>query len=146
MYTLCLSKSVRYISVCSLQSAGEAQSGHTGYQTDTRHIRTGLWGCDRPTERRGTDSQLWGNVPSHAETTEWLHTAPPGDNTVRLYNNDKVITDIIVLNNENKNVATLICTFSDTWKHWKTQWTFLCAEYFCSCYQLCVSPLSQLSR
>jgi hypothetical protein len=146
MYIFCLSNLVRNVSMCSLQSAGEAQGGHTAYQTDTRHIRSGLWGWERPRERRGTGSQLWGTVPSHAETNEWLYTAPPGDNTVRLYNNDTNITDIIVLNEENMNVATLICTFSGTWKHWKTQWTFLCAEYFSSCYHLCVSPLSRRSR
>ena len=33
---------VRYAGVCSLQSAGEAQSGAAGCQTDTRHIRAEL--------------------------------------------------------------------------------------------------------
>jgi hypothetical protein len=68
--------SVRYASVCSLQSAGEAHSGPPGYQTDTRHSRAGLWDT-------GTGSCLRGTVPSHAETTEQLHTSPSGDKTVR---------------------------------------------------------------
>jgi hypothetical protein len=89
-------KSVRYVSICSLQSAGEAQSGHTGYQTDTRHIRTGLWGWDRPTGREGTDSQVWGTVHSHAETTERLYTAPPGDNTVRLQSSIKLVSGPLI--------------------------------------------------
>jgi len=33
-----LSKPVRYAKVCSVQSAGEAQSGAAEDQTDTRHI------------------------------------------------------------------------------------------------------------
>jgi hypothetical protein len=67
--------------VCSLQSAGEAHSGPPGYQTDTRHSRAGLW----ETGGTGTGSCLRGTVPSHAETTEQLHTSPPGDKPTRLH-------------------------------------------------------------
>jgi hypothetical protein len=74
---------VRYASVCSLQSAGETQSGPPGYQTDTRHSRAGLWDTGWPTGGTGTGLCLRGTLPSHAETTEQLHTSPPGDKTVR---------------------------------------------------------------
>jgi hypothetical protein len=42
MHVCYLPESIRYASVCSLQSAGEAQSVPAGYQTDTRHSRVGL--------------------------------------------------------------------------------------------------------
>jgi hypothetical protein len=77
MHVCWVHKSVRYASVCSLQSAGETQSGPAGYQTDTRHSRVGLSDWEWPAGGTGT-------VPSHAETTEQLHTSPPGDKTVQL--------------------------------------------------------------
>jgi hypothetical protein len=77
-HSLCFTKSVGYASVCSLQSAGEAQSGPAGYQTDTRHSRAGLWDT-------GAGSCLRRTVPSHAETTEQLHMSPSGDKPTRLH-------------------------------------------------------------
>jgi len=45
MHEFWLHMPVRYASVRRLQSAGEAQIGPIGYQTDTRHIRAALRGC-----------------------------------------------------------------------------------------------------
>jgi ABC-type molybdate transport system substrate-binding protein len=73
--------------VYSLQPAGEAQSVPAGYQTDTRHSRAGLWDTGWTTGGTGKRSCLRGNVPAHAETTEQLHTLPPGDKTVQLTDN-----------------------------------------------------------
>jgi hypothetical protein len=77
--------SIHYASVYSLQSAGQAQSVPAGYQTDTRHSRAGLWDTGWTTGGTGTGSCLRGTVPAHAETTERLHTSPPGDKTVQLF-------------------------------------------------------------
>ena len=63
-------QSVHYASVCRLQSAGEAQTGPVGYQTDTRHIRASLRGRDRSTGNRGTKEHTFTTVPSHAGTLE----------------------------------------------------------------------------
>lgn len=65
-----LYKSVRYVGVCRLQSAAEAQTGPAGYQTDTCHVRAGLRGCDASTGSRRTDPCLPGPISSHAEETE----------------------------------------------------------------------------
>jgi hypothetical protein len=43
-YISWLLKRVPYVGVRRLQSAGEAQTGPVGYQTDTRHIRAALRG------------------------------------------------------------------------------------------------------
>jgi hypothetical protein len=78
-----LPKPVRYASVYSLQPTGEAQSVPAGYQTDTRHSTEGLWDTGWPTGCTGAGSCFRGTDPSHANTTEQLHTSPPGDQTVR---------------------------------------------------------------
>ena len=75
---------VWYAGVCRLQSAGEAQTGPVGYQTDTSHIRASLWG--RAWQNSGLRSHLGGTVPSHAEAIEWLYTSPPRSTTVRYHN------------------------------------------------------------
>ena len=43
-YICGLHKRVPYVGVRRLQSAGEAQTGPVGYQTDKRHIRAALRG------------------------------------------------------------------------------------------------------
>jgi len=63
-------KPVRDAGVCRLQSAGEAQSGTVGYQTDTRHTRAALQGWDRSARGTGTDTCLPGTVSSYAEEIE----------------------------------------------------------------------------
>ena len=74
-------KPVRYASVCSLQSAGEAQSGAAGHPTDTRLIRSDLQGGERSTEGRGV-LLFRGNIPTYAESNEFLHMSSPGDKKV----------------------------------------------------------------
>ena len=64
-----LPKSVRYASACSLQSAGETQSGTAGYQTFTRHIRAELQACEWPEGWSRTGLHFRWTIPSHAETT-----------------------------------------------------------------------------
>ena len=64
-----LPKPVRYASVCSLQSAGEAQGGADGCQTDTWHIGAELRGSVWPERRSRTSSHFRWTIPSHAGTT-----------------------------------------------------------------------------
>jgi len=83
-HILWLSKSVRYASVCRRQSAGEAQGGPFRHQTDTRHIAGGMWRWDWWTGNSRTEEHSFWTIPSHAETTEQLHTPSSGDKAVRL--------------------------------------------------------------
>jgi hypothetical protein len=46
-------QSVRYATVCHLQSDGEAQNGTAGYHTDTRHTRAELGGTSLSAGGRG---------------------------------------------------------------------------------------------
>jgi hypothetical protein len=69
MHLFWLPKSVRYASVCSLQSAGEAQSGVAGYQSHTRRIRAELLGCGWPERWSRTSSHFRWTISSHAEST-----------------------------------------------------------------------------
>jgi hypothetical protein len=84
MYVCWVDEPVRYASVHSLQPAGEAPSVPAGYQTDTRHSRGELWDTGGPTGETGTNSCLTAPLPSHANTTEQLHTSPPGYYTVQI--------------------------------------------------------------
>ena len=82
-----LLKSLRYAGVYSLQSAGEAQTDHVGYQTDTRHNRSRIWRQDYSAWFRATNSHYRTNISTYAEAAQRLHTSPPGHQTVRTHVN-----------------------------------------------------------
>jgi len=65
-----LPKPIRNVGVRRLQSAGKAQSGTAGYQTDTLHIRAARQGWDRSGRWARTDTCLPGTVSSYAEEIE----------------------------------------------------------------------------
>jgi len=79
--SVCLSKSVRYASVCTLHSAGEAQSSTAGDQAGTCENRSLLW-RRQLLSFRATYQHFGKRDPTFAKTTKRLHTSPPEHTTV----------------------------------------------------------------
>jgi hypothetical protein len=81
-YRVWLPQPVRDVGVRRLQSAGEAESGAAGYQTDTRHYRPRLWRTQLSSSFRATYQHFGARNPTHGKTTKQLHTSPPERKTV----------------------------------------------------------------
>jgi hypothetical protein len=83
-YRVWFPMSVRYASVCRLQSAREAQSSAVGYHTVTRLYRLRLWRIQLSSSSafRATYRHFGARVSSYGETTKRLHTSPPEHTTV----------------------------------------------------------------
>ena len=77
-----LPQSVRCTCDCSLQSAGEAQSGVAGHQSITHHKRTGLWRKKLSSSFRATYRHYGERDQTYEESTKRLYTSPPVHTTV----------------------------------------------------------------
>ena len=80
-YNIRLPQSVRYASVCTVQSAGEAQSSAAGYQAGTCQNRP-LLRRRQLSSFRATYQHFGEWDPTFAKSTKRLHTSPPEHTTV----------------------------------------------------------------
>jgi hypothetical protein len=141
-----LLKSLRYASMCSLQSAGEAQSGAVGYQNDTRHIRPGTGRREWSTRFKATNSRYWTSVSRYAGRVKRVHTTPPGHKTVWTHVEVHSISIAFIVPDDRIIILyhNITLYFADTWQKWKIQWILQCVDYSCFSYLRCVwthSPL-----